>query len=120
MEPYENDGRMSFEIEPELQSQPEQEPPKKRRTWLKITALLLAVAILASVGHSLLRSAIDALSARNTPQETVDEATTPEPEAPEQPEADAPAYSLERVPLPDTWPSVRPASAILKQSRRMS
>ena len=105
MEPYENDGRMSFEIEPELQSQPEQEPPKKRRTWLKITALLLAVAILASVGHSLLRSAIDALSARNTPQETVDEATTPEPEAPEQPEADAPAYSLERVPLPDTLTS---------------
>ena len=105
MEPYENDGRMSFEIEPELQSQPEQEPPKKRRTWLKITALLLAVAILASVGHSLLRSAIDALSARNTPQETVDEATTPEPEAPEQPETDAPAYSLERVPLPDTLTS---------------
>ena len=105
MEPYENDGRMSFEIEPELQSQPEQEPPKKRRTWLKITALLLAVAILASVGHSLLRSAIDALSARNTPQETVDEATTPEPEAPEQPETDAPAYSLERVPLPETLTS---------------
>ena len=108
MEPYENDGRMSFEIEPELQGQPEQpeqEPPKKRRTWLKITALLLAVAILASVGHSLLRSAIDALSARNRPQETVDEAMTPEPEAPEQPEADTPAYSLERVPLPDTLTS---------------
>ena len=110
MEPYENDGRMSFEIEPELQGQPEQpeqEPPKKRRTWLKITALLLAVAILASVGHSLLRSAIDALSARNTPQATADEAAAePEaPETPEQPEADAPAYSLERVPLPDTLTS---------------
>lgn len=46
-------------------TQPEEpeEPKKKRRTWLKITALLLALAIVASLGRALLRSAINGLAA---------------------------------------------------------
>ena len=48
-------------------TQPEEpeEPKKKRRTWLKITALLLALAIVASLGRALLRSAINGLAAHN-------------------------------------------------------
>ena len=48
-------------------TQPEEpeEPKKKRRTWLKITALLLALAIVASLGRALLRRAINRHAAHN-------------------------------------------------------
>ena len=83
-------------------TQPEEpeEPKKKRRTWLKITALLLALAIVASLGRALLRSAINGLAAHNASGDSA------------QPAADASGaesagepYQRELTPLPETLPT---------------
>ena len=104
------DEERNFTIEPEdeapaqpeyTQPETQEEPKKKRKTWLKITALLLALAIVASLGRTLLRSAISGLEARNQDSNTAE----PEPaktgtETPQKTD-DAP-YSRELAPLPDT------------------
>ena len=94
--------RMNYDVEPEMPEDPgAPEEPKKRRTWLRITALLLAVAIVASLGRSLLRSAITALENRGgqTQQTEAPEAA----QTPAEAENEAP-YTLARMPLPETLP----------------
>ena len=105
------DEERNFTIEPEDETptqpeypQPEtpEEPKKKRRTWLKIMALLLALAIVASLGRSLLRSAINGLEARNQDSNTAEPEKT-ETEA-TQKTGDA-SYRRELTPLPETLPT---------------
>ncbi len=95
--------RMNYDIEPEMPEGPDApEEPKKRRTWLRITALLLAVAIVASLGHSLLRSAITALENRSGQTQQTEASAAPETLADAEDEA---PYTLMRTPLPETLPS---------------
>ena len=87
-------------------TQPEEpeEPKKKRRTWLKITALLLALAIVASLGRTLLRSAINGLAARNAsgnPAQPAADASG----ASSAPESAGEPYQRELTPLPETLPT---------------
>ena len=105
------DEERNFTIEPEDETptqpeypQPEtpEEPKKKRRTWLKITALLLALAIVASLGRSLLRSAINGLEARNQDSNTAEPEKT-ETEATQK--TDDASYRRELTPLSETLPT---------------
>ena len=105
------DEERNFTIEPEDETptqpeypQPEtpEEPKKKRRTWLKITALLLALASVASLGRSLLRSAINGLEARNQDSNTAEPEKT-ETEATQK--TDDASYRRELTPLSETLPT---------------
>ena len=111
------DENRNFTIEPEeepVQQVPEWETPagpeeaeapkKKRRTWLKVTALLLALAIVASLGRNLLRSAINGLEARNQDGSTAQTEPAKTEAEPAQAADEAP-YSRELTPLPETLPS---------------
>ena len=84
-------------------TQPE-EPKKKRRTWLKITALLLALAIVASLGRSLLRSAINGLAAHNASGDSAQPAADASGAA-SAPESAGEPYQRELTPLPETLPT---------------
>ena len=87
-------------------TQPEEpeEPKKKRRTWLKITALLLALAIVASLGRSLLRSAINGLAAHNASGDSAQPAADASG-ASSAPESAGEPYQRELTPLPETLPT---------------
>ena len=87
-------------------TQPEEpeEPKKKRRTWLKITALLLALAIVASLGRALLRSAINGLAAHNTSGDSAQPAADASGAA-SAPESAGEPYQRELTPLPETLPT---------------
>ena len=87
-------------------TQPEEpeEPKKKRRTWLKITALLLALAIVASLGRALLRSAINGLAAHNASSDSAQPAADASGAA-SAPESAGEPYHRELTPLPETLPS---------------
>lgn len=87
-------------------TQPEEpeEPKKKRRTWLKITALLLALAIVASLGRALLRSAINGLAAHNASGDSAQPAADASG-ASSAPESTEGSYQRALAPLPDTLPS---------------
>ena len=78
-------------------------PKKKRRIWLKITALMLAVALVATLGRSLLRHAITSLEQRNgaNAQDTASENTEKPTAKPEQTEP----YRRESSPLPESLTS---------------
>ncbi len=78
-------------------------PKKKRRIWLKITALMLAVALVATLGRSLLRRAITSLEQRNgaNAQDTASENTEKPTAKPEQTEP----YRRENTPLPESLTS---------------
>lgn len=92
--------RYTFEAEPEDENtQPEAQlqTPKRRGTGLKITALLLALAILAGLGRAALGEAISALERRNGPQAAPVAAQTDEALG----QADEP-YELALSPLPET------------------
>ncbi len=91
---------------PQPQNRPEPEKPKKKGTW-KIVALLLVVALLGSVGGSVLTTAIAGLRHEDAPvQETLGEAETEEP---------APQYEVVKHELPsklnsnDTGKTLAPA-----------
>ena len=84
-------------------TQPE-EPKKKRRTWLKITALLLALAIVASLGRALLRSAINGLAAHNASGDSAQPAADASGAA-SAPESAGEPYHRELTPLPETLPT---------------
>ena len=84
-------------------TQPE-EPKKKRRTWLKITALLLALAIVASLGRALLRSAINGLAAHNASGDSAQPAADASGAA-SAPESAGEPYQRELTPLPETLPT---------------
>lgn len=84
-------------------TQPE-EPKKKRRTWLKITALLLALAIVASLGRALLRSAINGLAAHNASGDPAQPAADASG-ASSAPESAGEPYQRELTPLPETLPT---------------
>lgn len=84
-------------------TQPE-EPKKKRRTWLKITALLLALAIAASLGRALLRSAINGLAAHNASGDSAQPAADASGAA-SAPESAGEPYQRELTPLPETLPT---------------
>lgn len=79
-------------------------PKKKRRTWLKITVLLLALAIVASLGRTLLRSAINGLAARNASGDPAQPAADASG-ASSAPESAGEPYQRELTPLPDTLPT---------------
>lgn len=87
-------------------TQPEEpeEPKKKRRTWLKITALLLALAIVASLGRALLRSAINGLAAHNASGDSAQPAADASGAA-SAPESAGEPYQRELTPLPETLPT---------------
>ena len=87
-------------------TQPEEpeEPKKKRRTWLKITALLLALAIVASLGRALLRSAINGLAAHNASGDSAQPAADASGAA-SAPESAGEPYQRELTPLPATLPT---------------
>ena len=87
-------------------TQPEEpeEPKKKRRTWLKITALLLALAIVASLGRALLRSAINGLAAHNASGDSAQPAADSSGAA-SAPESAGEPYQRELTPLPETLPT---------------
>ena len=87
-------------------TQPEEpeEPKKKRRTWLKITALLLALAIVASLGRALLRSAINGLAAHNASGDSAQPAADASGAA-SAPESAGEPYHRELTPLPETLPT---------------
>lgn len=87
-------------------TQPEEpeEPKKKRRTWLKITALLLALAIAASLGRALLRSAINGLAAHNASGDSAQPAADASGAA-SAPESAGEPYQRELTPLPETLPT---------------
>ena len=87
-------------------TQPEEpeEPKKKRRTWLKITALLLALAIVASLGRALLRSAINGLAAHNASGDSAQPAADASG-ASSAPESAGEPYQRELTPLPETLPT---------------
>ncbi len=87
-------------------TQPEEpeEPKKKRRTWLKITALLLALAIVASLGRALLRSAINGLAAHNARGDPAQPAADASG-ASSAPESAGEPYQMELTPLPETLPT---------------
>ena len=87
-------------------TQPEEpeEPKKKRRTWLKITALLLALAIVASLGRALLRSAINGLAAHNASGDSAQPAADASG-ASSAPESAGEPYQMELTPLPETLPT---------------
>lgn len=87
-------------------TQPEEpeEPKKKRRTWLKITALLLALAIVASLGRALLRSAINGLAAHNASGDPAQPAADASG-ASSAPESAGEPYQRELTPLPETLPT---------------
>lgn len=87
-------------------TQPEEpeEPKKKRRTWLKITALLLALAIVASLGRALLRSAINGLAAHNASGDSAQSAADASGAA-SAPESAGEPYHRELTPLPETLPT---------------
>lgn len=87
-------------------TQPEEpeEPKKKRRTWLKITALLLALAIVASLGRALLRSAINGLAAHNASGDSAQPAAEASGAA-SAPESAGEPYQRELTPLPETLPT---------------
>ena len=87
-------------------TQPEEpeEPKKKRRTWLKITALLLALAIVASLGRALLRSAITGLAAHNASGDSAQPAADASGAA-SAPESAGEPYHRELTPLPETLPT---------------
>ena len=87
-------------------TQPEEpeEPKKKRRTWLKITALLLALAIVASLGRALLRSAINGLAAHNASGDPAQPAADASG-ASSAPESAGEPYQMELTPLPETLPT---------------
>ena len=87
-------------------TQPEEpeDPKKKRRTWLKITALLLALAIVASLGRALLRSAINGLAAHNASGDSAQSAADASGAA-SAPESAGEPYHRELTPLPETLPT---------------
>ena len=87
-------------------TQPEEpeEPKKKRRTWLKITALLLELAIVASLGRALLRSAINGLAAHNASGDSAQPAADASGAA-SAPESAGEPYQRELTPLPETLPT---------------
>ena len=87
-------------------TQPEEaeKPKKKRRTWLKITALLLALAIAASLGRALLRSAINGLAAHNASGDSAQPAADASGAA-SAPESAGEPYQRELTPLPETLPT---------------
>ena len=87
-------------------TQPEEpeEPKQKRRTWLKITALLLALAIVASLGRALLRSAINGLAAHNASGDSAQPAADASGAA-SAPESAGEPYQRELAPLPGTLPT---------------
>ena len=87
-------------------TQPEEpeKPKKKRRTWLKITALLLALAIVASLGRALLRSAINGLAAHNANGDSAQPAADASGAA-SAPESAGEPYQRELTPLPETLPT---------------
>ena len=87
-------------------TQPEEpeEPKKKRRTWLKITALLLALASVASLGRALLRSAINGLAAHNASGDSAQPAADASGAA-SAPESAGEPYQRELTPLPETLPT---------------
>lgn len=87
-------------------TQPEEpeEPKKKRRTWLKITALLLVLAIVASLGRTLLRSAINGLAARNASGDPAQPAADASGAA-SAPESTGEPYQRAPAPLPETLPT---------------
>lgn len=87
-------------------TQPEEaeKPKKKRRTWLKITALLLALAIVASLGRALLRSAINGLAAHNASGDSAQPAADASGAA-SAPESAGEPYQRELTPLPETLPT---------------
>ena len=87
-------------------TQPEEpeEPKKKRRTWLKITALLLALAIVASLGRALLRSAINGLAAHNASGDSAQPAADASGAA-SAPESAGEPYQRELTPLPEALPT---------------
>ena len=87
-------------------TQPEEaeKPKKKRRTWLKITALLLALAIVASLGRALLRSAINGLAAHNASGDPAQPAADASG-ASSAPESAGEPYQRELTPLPETLPT---------------
>ena len=87
-------------------TQPEEpeEPKKKRRTWLKITALLLALAIVASLGRALLRSANTGLAAHNASGDSAQPAADASGAA-SAPESAGEPYQRELTPLPETLPT---------------
>lgn len=87
-------------------TQPEEaeKPKKKRRTWLKIAALLLALAIVASLGRALLRSAINGLAAHNASGDSAQPAADASGAA-SAPESAGEPYQRELTPLPETLPT---------------
>lgn len=89
--------------QPTQPGEPE-EPKKKRRTWLKITALLLALAIVASLGRALLRSAINGLAAHNASGDSAQPAADASGAA-SAPESAGEPYQRELTPLPETLPT---------------
>ena len=107
------------EEEPKVEPQPQYEPysyspqpqpPKKKkdRTFLKLAALVLVVALLGSVGGALLTGAIGAIGKdRQESMQAEDEVPglpeeEPTPETPDAPadEQDAPDYERVNAPLP--------------------
>ena len=89
--------------QPTQPEEPEQSK-KKRRTWLKITALLLALAIVASLGRALLRSAINGLAAHNASGDSAQPAADASGAA-SAPESAGEPYQRELTPLPETLPT---------------
>ncbi len=89
---------------PEWTQPTQPEEPKKRRTWLKITALLLALAIVASLGRALLRSAINGLAAHNASGDPAQPAADASG-ASSAPESAGEPYQMELTPLPETLPT---------------
>lgn len=93
--------------------QPQEQPPqKKNRTGLKMTALLLAVALVASIGGSALTQAINSISRKNEQAnaesaETIAEQNIAEPEeaATQEQAGQEGGYTLETTPLPATLSS---------------
>lgn len=109
MDNYNENMNYSFEpMSGQPQQTPPQEPkkPKKNHTKLKLVAVMLAVALVAGAGGSVLTNVIADLSAKNAAQNAPEEPAEPamgetEPDGQE----NMGSYSLVSSPLPEKLPS---------------
>ena len=97
-QPQQAQQQPQFTYNPYQYTQTPPEKPKKNRTGLKLFALVAAVALLGSIGGSLLTTAINGIGKKDEVP-TIEQS---EVEAPEQTEAPAEGYTTVTHDLPDS------------------
>jgi len=97
-QPQQTQQQPQFTYNPYQYTQTPPEKPRKNRTGLKLFALVAAVALLGSIGGSLLTAAINGIGKKDEVP-TIEQS---EVEAPEQTEAPAEGYTTVTHDLPDS------------------